>query len=46
MAGVCGVSFKTIIDIENRQTTPTINVLLAIAEGLQIPLSALLDGIE
>ena len=44
LAQSSGVSRSMLSDIERAAKSPTISLLSAIAEGLDLPLSALLDG--
>jgi transcriptional regulator with XRE-family HTH domain len=42
-AGRCGVSASMLSDVERGAKSPTIAILSAIAEGLQVPLSRLVS---
>jgi transcriptional regulator with XRE-family HTH domain len=43
LADVADVTKKTVYRIETAQTSPTLDVLVCLAEGLEIPLRELVD---
>ena len=43
LADVADVTKKTVYRIETAQTSPTLDVLVCLAEGLEIPLRELMD---
>ena len=43
LADVADITKKTVYRIETAQTAPTLDVLVCLAEGLEIPLRDLLD---